>query len=61
MMERTRVHKKKKEWWNPIYYRIWNKAHPNDQIKIRSGCVIHHIDGNHENNSLDNLMKMTSI
>lgn len=38
---------------------IWNKHNPHD--KIERGCykdVIHHKDGNHENNDIDNLQKM---
>jgi hypothetical protein len=43
------------------YHRIWNGAHPNDLIVAGDGNVIHHIDENPNNNSPDNLLKMTDV
>ena len=42
------------------YHKIWNKYHPEDPKIPYDGCVIHHIDGNHNNNNPNNLQKMTN-
>jgi len=38
------------------YHKIWNENHPDDSIQKGDGFVIHHIDGNTNNN---NISKMT--
>jgi hypothetical protein len=43
------------------YHRIWNEMHPEDPIISGDGNVIHHIDENPNNNSPDNLLKMTDV
>jgi hypothetical protein len=43
------------------YHRIWNETHPDDLIIAGDGNVIHHIDENPNNNSPDNLLKMTDV
>ena len=40
------------------YNEVWNENNPNDIIKEGDGYVIHHIDGNPENNDISNLEKM---
>lgn len=39
-------------------HKIWNKYNP-DNLMPEKGYVIHHKDGNHKNNEIDNLQKMT--
>lgn len=41
----------------PKSHKIWNKNHPND--KVKKGEVIHHKDGNHNNDTPENQEKMT--
>ncbi|MBT6048977.1 MAG: hypothetical protein HOG49_19435 [Candidatus Scalindua sp.] len=42
-----------------IYHKIWNTYNPNDKISSgRYKDVIHHIDGDHDNNEISNLQKM---
>lgn len=48
----TRVHGKSTK----IHRVIWEQAHG---MKIPDGCVIHHVDGNGNNNDLSNLQLMT--
>lgn len=63
-MKRTKFHKVKRkeiQGSSSVYHKIWNEHHPNDLIIPKTGFVIHHIDGNHNNNSPDNLLKMTDI
>jgi hypothetical protein len=44
----------------PESHRIWNKHNPKSTIKGGNyKYVVHHIDGNHENNDISNLQKMT--
>lgn len=43
---------------NNVYWEIWNKNNPKDKIKSGDSYVIHHIDGNHNNNNISNLRKM---
>jgi|TARA_Y100000034_G_scaffold133368_1_gene198656 hypothetical protein len=38
-------------------HRIWNKNNPNN--KVKKGEVIHHKDGNHNNDAPENQQKMT--
>ena len=38
---------------------VWNKYYPDDQVK--DGEVIHHKDGNKNNDSPENLVKMTDL
>lgn len=62
-MERNRRIKKE------VYiksHEIWNKYNPTNKIKIQKGVgtgrykiVIHHKDGNHDNNNINNLQKIT--
>lgn len=49
-----------------ISYKVWNKYNPNDKIEAIIGkghgankYLIHHIDGNRNNNHISNLQKMT--
>lgn len=39
------------------YQKVWNKAHPDDPMP-QKGFVIHHKDGDPDNNEPDNLEKM---
>jgi hypothetical protein len=39
------------------YRSIWNKLHPNEQLT--SDDIIHHANGNHNDDSPENLMKVT--
>jgi hypothetical protein len=39
-------------------HKIWNEYNP-DNLMPEKGFVIHHKDGNHKNNNIDNLQKMT--
>ena len=41
------------------YYKIWNENNPNDPIILNTGYVIHHKDFNPNNNTIENLQKMT--
>jgi hypothetical protein len=43
------------------YHKVWNKFHPDDLIVPGDGCVIHHKDEDPNNNSPDNLQKMTDV
>jgi hypothetical protein len=38
---------------------VWNETHPNDPIVEGDGYLIHHKDLNHNNDSPDNLQKVT--
>lgn len=47
-------------------HKVWNKHNPHDKIKIERGCgtgnsefAIHHKDGDHNNNDIENLQKVT--
>ena len=42
------------------YHKIWNDNYPKDMIIEGDGYIIHHKDGNHNNNVLNNLQKMTA-
>ncbi len=39
---------------------IWNKNNPHDRIEKGDGNIIHHKDGNHNNDAPENQEKMTS-
>jgi hypothetical protein len=43
---------------NNAHIVIWNEAHPDD-LMPQKGFVIHHKDGDHSNNILSNLEKVT--
>ena len=38
---------------------VWNFYNPNDKIEIGDGFDIHHINGNHLDNRIENLQKLT--
>jgi ribosomal protein S24E len=42
------------------YYKIWNDHNPDDLMPDK-GFVIHHKDGNPNNNEISNLQKMTDV
>lgn len=44
---------------NYEYHKIWNQYHPNNLIIPGDGYDIHHIDRNQDNNSPENLIKLT--
>ncbi|MHA1942135.1 MAG: NUMOD3 domain-containing DNA-binding protein [Candidatus Hodarchaeales archaeon] len=51
--------KNKRDYPNqPISHLIWNENNPKDKISRNDGYVIHHIDGNHSNDSPENHQKM---
>lgn len=59
-MQRTKTIKRKGTQGRfSTYYKIWNELHPDDPIIPNTGYVIHHIDGNPNNNTPTNLLKMT--
>lgn len=41
-------------------HKIWNENHPNDRIEKGDSYVIHHKDGNHDNDEPSNQEKMVS-
>jgi hypothetical protein len=41
------------------HHKIWNSFYPEDPILPGDGNVIHHINGNHFDNRIENLQKMT--
>ena len=38
---------------------IWNYYNPENKIRYGDGCDIHHINGNHLDNRIENLQKLT--
>jgi hypothetical protein len=57
----TEMKRKGTQGRNSNYHKIWNQFHPNNQIILGDGCIIHHIDHNPNNNIPNNLLKMTDI
>lgn len=45
--------------YEDISWKFWNEYYPEDKILPKTGFCIHHIDGDHYNNDVDNLIKMT--
>ncbi len=57
-MNQIKIKRKGIQGWGSVYYKTWNKFHPGDLIKKGDGFVIHHKDGNPNNNDISNLEKM---
>ena len=50
----------KEKFYVPISWLVWNRENPYNIITPGDGFIIHHIDGNNNNNCINNLQKMTN-